>query len=317
MVGTLPTVTAECPTVPLPRRPFDPSDRIRRWYENELGWPTVPAPSGPHGAPSGPGVAPVRLAVGRRFDVLDVPAEAGRAALRHLAAGSPVALQGDRMRFLVAAGSAEELPGVLAWLEWGALPLDLTMIGEGGVLDAPAPPDTGEAAQTTRALSRGPRRAARAMRAGLPPETADAAGAGLPHETGREAATGLPHETGHGAPTGLSYEAGEAGLEERERAVVTRQLREGGAWLPSPAGSPGGRSLPQGRYGGVQGAAVWVRPPEPGCEVEASLPTLSALWGGGGAPDLVRVLSTVATQCHRLRLRQACARPSTVPRARH
>ncbi|MFF0161948.1 SCO3374 family protein [Streptomyces sp. NPDC005263] len=286
MVGTLPTVTAERPTVPLPRRPLDPGDRIRRWYENELGWPTVPAPSGPHGVPSGPGAVPVRLAVGRRFDVLDVPAEAGRAALRHLAAGSPVALQGGRMRFLVAAGSAEELPAVLAWLEWGTLPLDLTMIGEGGELDAPAPPDTAEAAPTARALSREPGQA-------------------------------LPHETGHRASVGLPYEAGEAGPDERERTGAARPLREGGPWLPSPAGPPAGRSLPQGRFGGVQGAAVWVRPPEPGCEVEASLPTLSAMWGGGGAPDLVRVLSTAATQCHRLRLRQACARPSTVPRARH
>ena len=56
--------------------------------------------------------------------------------------------------------------------------------------------------------------------------------------------------------------------------------------------------------GALQGAAVWLRPPEPGCEVEASLPTLSALGGGGGAPDLVRVVNTVATQCHRLRLRR-------------
>ena len=41
-----------------------------------------------------------------------------------------------------------------------------------------------------------------------------------------------------------------------------------------------------GRVGGPvpQGAAVWLRPPEPGCEVEASLPTLSALGGRVGAP---------------------------------
>jgi hypothetical protein len=149
----------------------------------------------------------VRLVVGLRFDVLDVPAEAGHAALRHLAPGSPVALRGDRMRLLVAAGSAEELPGVLDWLEWGALPLDLTVIGEGGLMDAPPPPPRG--------------------------------------------------------------------------------------WADAP-----------------QGAAVWLRPPEPGCEVEASLPTLSAMGscgGGGGAPDLVRVVDTVATQCHRLWPRRARA----------
>jgi hypothetical protein len=201
MVGTLPQVTTSLTTVPLPRRPLDPGDQVRRWYENELGWPTVPA------RPGSPMGTPVRLVVGPRFDVLDVPAEAGRATLRHLAPGSPVALRGDRMRLLVAAGSAEELPGVLDWLEWGALPLDLTVIGEGGLMAAPPPPEA--------------------------------------------------------------------------------------AWA-----------------GALQGAAVWLRPPEPGCEVEASLPTLSAMGtcgGGGGAPDLVRVVDTVATQCHRLWLRRARA----------
>lgn len=204
MVGTLPPVSG----VPLPRRPLDPgdpSDQVRRWYENELGWATVP------GNPPG-------LRLGLRFDVLDVPAEAGRAALRHLAAATPVAVRGERMLLLLAAGSAEELPGLLAWLEWGALALDLTATGEGGVMDAPD-----------------------------------------------------PHRAGLGAAEG--------------------------------------RPLPRGRTSMPQGAAVWLRPPEPGCEVEASLPTLSALGGGGGAPDLVRLVDTVATQCHRLRLRRVCAQP--------
>jgi hypothetical protein len=215
MVGSLPPVTTELTTLPRPRRPLDPSDQVRRWYENELGWPTVPASA------ENP-KSPVRLLVGPRFDVLDVPAEAGRPALRHLAPGSPVALRDDRMRLLVAAGSAEEVPGVLDWLEWGALTLDLTAIGEGGVIEAPLPPAPG-----------------RAMAGPLPP-----------------------------------------GL---------------------------------GRSGTEQGAAEWLRPPVPGCEVEASLPTLSAMGGGGGAPDLVRVVATVATQCHRLWLRRACARQLTCP----
>ncbi|PTM95957.1 SCO3374 family protein [Streptomyces sp. VMFN-G11Ma] len=204
MVGTL-------LTVPLPRRPLDHPDPVRGWYENELGWATVPAPAQ---CPAGP----VRLRVGERFDVLDVPAEAGRAALRHLAQASPVALQGDRMRLLVAAGSAEELPGLLEWLEWGALALDLAVTGEGGAMDAPLPLGSG--------------------------------------------------------PAGLR-----------------------------PPGDPGA----------LQGAAVWLRPPEPGCEVEASLPTLSAVGGGGGAPDLVRLVDTVATQCHRLRLRRTDLRPLRLP----
>ncbi|MFE9098326.1 SCO3374 family protein [Streptomyces sp. NPDC007264] len=198
------------PTVPLPRRPSVPGDPMRRWYENELGWATAPG-------------EPVRLPTGLRFDVLEVPAEAGSAALRHLGPGSPVALCGGRMRLLVAAGGAEELPGLLDWLEWGGVPLDLTAIGAGGCVEAPLPPGWGT----------------------------------------------VP---------------------------------------PGPAGTPGFRPLPLSRTVS-QGAAVWLRPPEPGCEVEPLLPTLSALGGGGGAPDLVRLVDTMATQCHRVRLRRASAQP--------
>ncbi|MGW0578039.1 SCO3374 family protein [Streptomyces sp. NPDC002920] len=163
--------------------------RLQRWYERQLGWASVPG-------------RPVRLVVGERFDVLEVPLEAGRAALERLAPGVPVAAGSGRMRLLVAAGGAEELPGILEWLEWGSLPLDLTAIGTGGLMEAPPPP-------------------------------------------------------GH------------------SRTVPT------------------------------QGAAVWVRPPEVGCEVEASLPTMSALGGAGHAPDLVRLVDTLATHCHRVRLRSA------------
>ncbi|MEU0339684.1 SCO3374 family protein [Streptomyces bobili] len=194
----VPPAASSTSPVPFPRRPLDPdppAESLRGWYENELGWPTVPGD-------------PVRLRAGVRFDVLDVPAEAGREALRHLAPGSPVALRGDRMRLLVAAGSAEELPGILRWLEWDALPLDLAATGAGGVVEAPLPP-------------------------------------------------------------GGRVRAGTA----------------------------------------VQGAAVWVRPPVGGCEIEASLPTMSALGGVGGAPDLVRLVDTLATHCHRVRLRRACAQP--------
>ncbi|MFB8268993.1 MULTISPECIES: SCO3374 family protein [unclassified Streptomyces] len=181
-------------TVPLPRRPLDAGDPVREWYEKALGWATAPGPKG------------LQLLTGLRFDVLELPAEAGRAVLRRLDPGCPVARQGGTMRLLVAAGSAEELPGLLDWLEWGALPLDLTAVGAGGRIDAPAP-------------------------------------AGVPD---------------------------------------------------------------------AQEAAVWVRPPEPGCDVEPSLPALTALsavGGGGGAPGLVRLVETAATQCHRIRLRRAGAQP--------
>ncbi|MFB9466956.1 SCO3374 family protein [Streptomyces cinereospinus] len=206
------------PAVPLPRRPRDPGEDIRWWYEHELGWPTLPG-------------TPLHLSVGSRFDVLDVPAEAGLAGLRHLAPASPVAVQGDRMRLLVAPGSAEELPGVLDWLEWGGLRLDLRVVGGEG--------DGGAGGGAGRGGGR--------MPAPVPPGGAVAgrAGAGA-------------------APVG-------------------------------------------GRF--PRGAAVWLRPPEPGCEVEASLPTLSAMGGGGGAPDLVRLVDTVAAYCHRIRLRRACVQP--------
>ncbi|WP_026179547.1 SCO3374 family protein [Streptomyces hokutonensis] len=215
MVGTVPPVT----TVPSPRRPPDPDDRRRHWYENELGWRTVPG-------------EPLRLVTGLRFDVLDVPVEAGVAALWRLGPDSPVAVRGDRMRLLVAAGSAEELPGLLDWLEWGALApaLDLVALGEGGHMEAPPVPGAGTVE--------------------------------VPPLSGARPAKGHP-----------------------------------------------GPSIPAGRPGPVQGAAVWLRPPEPGREVEASLPTLSAVGGVGDAPDLVRLVDTVATQCHRVRLRRSCAQP--------
>ncbi|MET8572492.1 SCO3374 family protein [Streptomyces sp. NPDC004783] len=194
MAGVLPTI----PTVPLPRRPPGRSgawERARWWYESGLGWPTAPG-------------TPLRLRTGVRFDVLDVPAGAGHAALARSTPGFPVALRAGRMLLLVAAGGADELPGLLDWLEWGSLTLDLRAIGAGGHVEAPLPPEPGPA--------------------GLPPTATD--------------------------------------------------------------------------RDGSQGAAVWLRPPEPGGEVEASLPTLSASGGAGTAPDLARLVHTLATQCHRIRL---------------
>ncbi|MDT0495024.1 SCO3374 family protein [Streptomyces griseus] len=100
--------------------------RIVRWYEDELGWATE-------------GHAPVRLLTGLRFDVLDLPAEAGHALLRRPVRTGPVLLAGGRMGLLVAAGGADELPGLLDWLEWGPIDLDLTAVGAGGRITAPSP----------------------------------------------------------------------------------------------------------------------------------------------------------------------------------
>ncbi|MEU3662190.1 SCO3374 family protein [Streptomyces sp. NPDC032940] len=197
MAGVLPTTS----TVPFPRRPLEASgawERVRSWYESGLGWPTAPG-------------VPVRLRTGVRFDVIDVPADAGHAALRRQEREFPVALRGERMLLLVAVGGADELPGLLDWLEWGSLTLDLRAVGAGGLVDAPLPPECD------------------------PPSSP-------PWPAGRDAS---------------------------------------------------------------QGAAVWLRPPGTDGEAEASLPTLSALGGAGTAPDLARLVHTLATQCHRLRLSRA------------
>ncbi|MEU5239918.1 SCO3374 family protein [Streptomyces lydicus] len=182
---------------------------VRRWYEDELGWPTA-------------GPEPVELLTGVRFDVLEMPADAGSAVLRRWPRTGPVAFVrtgrdgkplSDRPKLLVliAAGGAEEVPGILEWLEWGALTPDLTARGAGDRMPAPA------------------------------------------------------------VPTGAA-----------------------------PA------SLPCGF--GSREAAVWMRPPRPGYEAENSLPTTGLGTGngdGGGAPDLVRLVSSAATECHRARLLRA------------
>lgn len=112
-------------TLPAPRVPFDGGSA--RWYKNELGWATAEGP-------------PVRLITGLRFDVLRLPADAGTALLRRGLRTGPVAQAGGAMLLLVAAGTAEELPALLDWLEWGGIGLELSALGQGGSVPAPAPP---------------------------------------------------------------------------------------------------------------------------------------------------------------------------------
>ncbi|AIA05076.1 SCO3374 family protein [Streptomyces noursei] len=187
-------------------RPRSPRPAVRRWYEDELGWATT-------------GTEPLELLTGVRFDVLEMPADAGGAVLRRVPRTGPVALlrpgrggkaaqDRPKLLLLIAAGGAEELPGILDWLEWGTLAADLTARGAGGRMPAPALPSRGRAS--------------------------------------------------------------------------------GGC--------------------GPREAAGWVRPPRPGYEAEDSLPTTgigAGIGDGGGAPDLVRLVSTAATECHRARLVRA------------
>lgn len=123
--------SAPAATVPMPRVPaaeeVDAYAACASWYERVLGWAVTGGP-------------PAQLVTGSRFDVLELPSDAGAALLRRPVATGPVALMGRRMRFLVAAGGADELEGLLDWLEWGGVALDLTALGAGGRITAPAPP---------------------------------------------------------------------------------------------------------------------------------------------------------------------------------
>ncbi|MFI1864139.1 SCO3374 family protein [Streptomyces jumonjinensis] len=135
------------PAVPLPRVPAACERGSRaegpwarwyqwaHWYRDALGWTLAEEDDGSGG--SG-GVRPVLL-TGVRFDVLELPADAGAALLRRAGPTGPVAVSEGRMRLLVAAGSAEEVPGLLDWLEWGGIALELTALGTGGRMTAPPP----------------------------------------------------------------------------------------------------------------------------------------------------------------------------------
>ncbi|WP_165687268.1 SCO3374 family protein [Streptomyces sp. KO7888] len=271
---TSPTFLAS-PVVPSPRRTTEDGgsvwERARRWYEYALGWPTAPG-------------EPVRLRTGVRFDVLDVPAEAGYATLQRLGRagglgacapvpGFPVAVRDERMLLLVAAGGAEELPGLLEWLDWGSLPLGLTAVGAGGLVDAPLAPGPG------------PR------------------DSGPDGPNGAESTNGTNGAESTNGTNGAESTNGTNGAESTNGTDGTDGFGVGG--LPP---RPPDRD-------GLRGAAVWLRPPEPECEVESSLPALSALGGAGTPLDLARLVRTLATQCHRVRL-TAGAPPRARPVAR-
>ncbi|KIF76011.1 proline-rich protein, partial [Streptomyces sp. 150FB] len=59
-------------TVPLPRASLDGDSA--QWYEKQLGWATAAGPPG----------RSVQLLTGLRFDVLELPADAGAAVLRRV-----------------------------------------------------------------------------------------------------------------------------------------------------------------------------------------------------------------------------------------
>ncbi|MFE7314901.1 bifunctional DNA primase/polymerase [Streptomyces sp. NPDC057555] len=93
-----------------------------------------------------PGAA-VLLPLGRSFDVLDVPQDAGRGALARLERmglplGPVAATPTGRALFFVAPGAAAALPDLLYRMGWDDADLDLRPLGRGDHITAP-PSDLG------------------------------------------------------------------------------------------------------------------------------------------------------------------------------
>lgn len=140
------------------------------WYARSAGWPVLPASADPDRAASAdeatlrgwwdcwPGT-PAALAAGVAFEVVDVPLAAGRDALRRLrgpgprqhALGPVAATSGGRMWLWVAAGAQQDLPGLLDWLDWADVGLDLHVHGPGQRVLAPARPDGGRGGRAVAA----------------------------------------------------------------------------------------------------------------------------------------------------------------------
>ena len=109
---------------------------LEHWYAERRRWPLERDAEGL-----------LWLPVGARFDIVEVPEEAGRLALRRLIgygqaalAPGPVALAGaDRCCFFVAPGARDDLPELLDWLDWGGIDLGLRARGAGDRIRVPAP----------------------------------------------------------------------------------------------------------------------------------------------------------------------------------
>ncbi|SDK96138.1 bifunctional DNA primase/polymerase [Streptomyces indicus] len=90
--------------------------------------------------------APVVLPCGTAFDVVSVPAVFGRRMLDRLwedgPGSGPVATYRGRVLIFAAPGTAQRLPSLLAWEEWGeAVPTPLCH-GVGDAVTVPAPAET-------------------------------------------------------------------------------------------------------------------------------------------------------------------------------
>jgi len=124
-------------TLERPERPVSGLEaELEHWYADRRGWPLERDAEGL-----------LWLPVGARFDIVEVPEEAGRLALRRLigygqaaVAPGPVALaDADRCCFFVAPGARDDLPELLDWLDWGGIDLGLRARGAGDRMPVPAP----------------------------------------------------------------------------------------------------------------------------------------------------------------------------------
>lgn len=108
---------------------------LERWYVDQRAWPVRRDRADR-----------LWLEAGTEFDVVEVPEEAGRRALRRLIgygqaalAPGPVALaEPARCWFFVAPGARDDLPELLDWLDWGGIDLGMRAFGAGDRVPAPA-----------------------------------------------------------------------------------------------------------------------------------------------------------------------------------
>ena len=129
---------------------------LERWYVEQRRWPVRRDERGR-----------LWLEAGADFDVVEVPEEAGRRALRRLigygqaalapgpvalvsagpvasnpVAPNPVSLNpappATRCCFFVAPGARDDLPELLDWLDWGGIDLGMRAYGAGDSIPAPA-----------------------------------------------------------------------------------------------------------------------------------------------------------------------------------